>query len=278
MHTPYQQVQLDKLMARTGGNPQIRVGIIDGPIWYQAPQFAGQTFYATHQPTLIPDGIAAYQHGTVITGLLAGGRDSTIPGICPDCTFFVESIFCTPEDSCLVSQPKTLADAIRRMVDKAKVHVINLSVGVSQQHMTNQDEVQQAINHAQQQGTLIIVAAGNQGHIGSLPLSNHRWLIPVVACDALGRRYAAANLGPAIGRQGLMAPGVQVGGLTTDGQAATFTGTSFATPFVTGTAALLWSLYPHADTVQIRRTLLGHAPRRSIIPPLLQADQSLSTT
>ena len=52
-------------------------------------------------------------------------------------------------------------------------------------------------------------------------------------------------------------------------------GTSVAAPFVTGAIALLWSLFPKTNAEQLRKAiLLQGAPRRSIIPPLMNAEAS----
>lgn len=51
-------------------------------------------------------------------------------------------------------------------------------------------------------------------------------------------------------------------------------GTSVAAPFVTGTVALLWSLFPDAAVEEIRRavTRSSFSRRGSIVPPLLDAE------
>ncbi len=51
----------------------------------------------------------------------------------------------------------------------------------------------------------------------------------------------------------------------------TRSGTSVAAPFVTGTLALLWSLFPDAAAglVKLAVTQAGVARRRSVVPPLL---------
>ena len=50
-------------------------------------------------------------------------------------------------------------------------------------------------------------------------------------------------------------------------------GTSMAVPFVTGTIALLWSLFPTRSATEIKLMVTGSAgrPRRSVVPPLLDA-------
>jgi hypothetical protein len=48
-----------------------------------------------------------------------------------------------------------------------------------------------------------------------------------------------------------------------------------AVPFVTGAIALLWSLFPKATAAEIRRAiLLPGIPRKSVVPPLLNAGAS----
>ena len=60
-------------------------------------------------------------------------------------------------------------------------------------------------------------------------------------------------------------------------------GTSAATPFVTGTAALLWSMFPRATASAVKLALTQALTRQkaSLMPPLLNAwvaYQSLATT
>lgn len=75
-----------------------------------------------------------------------------------------------------------------------------------------------------------------------------------------------------------MAPGVNVSSLSTNNGYTRMSGTSVATPFVTGTIALLWSLYPNAASNEIIYSLMGGDSllhRKRIIPPLLNAEKSL---
>jgi subtilisin family serine protease len=119
------------------------------------------------------------------------------------------------------------------------------------------------------------VAAGNQGHIGNISLINHRWLIPVAACDEYGKLDSTSNFGPSIGNRGIMAPGTNIKSTYPKGQYIYMSGTSFATAFVTGSIALLWSIFHNASPAEIIRSIIitratkSHNSHRSIIPPLL---------
>ena len=82
-----------------------------------------------------------------------------------------------------------------------------------------------------------------------------------------------SNLGSSIGRRGLGAPGEAVTSLGPIAQPLTLDGTSAATPFVTGAAALLWSEFPNASAAEVRSAVTKAVARRrtGIVPPLLNA-------
>jgi subtilisin family serine protease len=138
--------------------------------------------------------------------------------------------------------------------------------------------MQQAYDYACQQDVIIIIASGNQGTIGSTSLFNHPWIIPVAMCDEQGNFVTQSNFGPTIGKQGLMAPGVNIKSTSPTGKYTKMTGTSFSAPFVTGTVGLLWSIFPNATAAEIVNCTIKSASnsRRSIIPPLLNAEAAFN--
>ena len=127
----------------------------------------------------------------------------------------------------------------------AGARIINLSLGLYSSSLIIYPQLQEAYDYALKNDVILVVAAGNQGYIGSTSLFNHPWIIPVVACDRYSRVSAESNLGLSIGNQGLMAPGVGITSTSSsEGQYTQMSGTSVATPFVSGSIALLWSLFP----------------------------------
>jgi subtilisin family serine protease len=139
--------------------------------------------------------------------------------------------------------------------------------------MKREYALEEALGHAMRRGVIVVAAAGNQGTIGSSAITRHTWVIPVTACDLQGRPLGMSNLAGSIGKRGLGAPGDRITSLGTDGEVRTFSGTSFAVPFVVGTIALLWSAFPTSTAAEVRAavTQSHRGGRTSVAPPLLDA-------
>jgi subtilisin family serine protease len=164
-----------------------------------------------------------------------------------------------------------LASAILE-VTGAGARIINLSVGLMAPSLRAERVLEQALQEAARRGVVVVAAAGNQGVVGGSAITRYPWVIPVVACDRQGRVLAPSNLGASIGRYGVAAPGHEITSLAAAGGQARFSGTSAAVPFVSGTVALLWSLFPNTSATRLRLAITaGHARRRSVAPPLLDA-------
>lgn len=266
-------------MATTAGRDEIVVGIIDGPV-----DFSHEDLKDSKMVSAAPmvseceafDSLAC-RHGTFVAGMLAARRGSPAPALCPACSFVTRPIFCessTDRRSCPEARPPELAAAIHETLD-AGARVINLSMGLTQTFGSADLELTAAFDLACHRGVILVAAAGNQGRVGHVALCRHPWIIPVAACGIEGRLTAASNTGPSVGRRGLMAPGAGIVGTAAGGGYTRMDGTSVAAPWVTGAAALLWSLFPQASAAEVRQALLlaGHA-RRSVAPPLLDAEAS----
>jgi subtilisin family serine protease len=168
--------------------------------------------------------------------------------------------------------PAELAAAIIETVD-AGARVLNLSVALAQPSMGAQRDLEDALDYTASRGVIPVAAAGNQGMLASSAISRHPWVIPVAACDLQGKPLSESNLGSSIGRRGLSAPGDNITSLGADGKPLTFGGTSAATPFVTGTIALLWSEFLTATAAEVRFAVTQAYGRRrnTVVPPVLDA-------
>jgi subtilisin family serine protease len=275
---PLNLVQLTALMDRTSGRAEVSVGLIDGPVLLTHPELASEHIreipgklrgFCTRSDSF------ACVHGTFVAGILSARRDSTAPAICPLCSFLLRTIFSEAAalDNVVPSaSPRDLAEAIIDIVD-AGARVINLSSALAQPSPKGENKLEEALNYTAHHGAIIVAAAGNQGTVGSSTITRHPWVIPVVSCDGKGLPTSESNLGDSIGRRGLRAPGQNITSLGTNGRPLTFSGTSAAAPFVTGTIALLWSEFPAAKAAEVRLavTRCSRQPRNTLVPPLLDA-------
>lgn len=275
---PLDLVKLTALMERTSGSPEVKIGLIDGPVATQHPDLAVE--YLREIPgnngaTCTQANSTACTHGTFVAGILTAKRNSSAPAICPNCTLLVRPIFAevtSGREHMPSATPKELAAAIIECID-AGARVINLSLALAQPSTKGEQSLEEALNQAVRRGVIVAAAAGNQGTLGSSAITRHAWVIPVVSCDLRGRPMSESNLGNSIGRRGLSAPGDDITSLGAEGQSLTFGGTSVAVPFVTGAIALLWSEFPSATAAQIKLAVTqASTPRRaSVVPPLLDA-------
>lgn len=279
-------VRLRSIMAITSGAPGVVVAVLDGPVFVSHPDLRGATLQvlnADSQPYM-PSRNGAYAHGTSVVGILAAGRNSLAPAICPNCTFLLRPIFSGPDDPGGEAQVSavTSADlglAIAECVDSG-ARVINLSLGLAPTPGSSPIVLLEALDYAAERGAIVVAAAGNQGDVGASAITRYPWVIPVVAYNLRGRPIPRSNLGSSIGRRGLGAPGEGIVSLSPDGRSTVCGGTSVATAFVTGAIALLWSRFTSATAAEMR-VAIGEAaaasPRRGVVPPLLDAEAAYGT-
>jgi subtilisin family serine protease len=272
-------VKLTTLMERTSGSPEVKIGLIDGPVVTQHPDLAGEHLReipGNTGGTCTQANSTACLHGTFVAGILSAKRNSPAPAICPTCTLLIRPIFSettSGREHMPSATPLELAAAIIESIN-AGARVINLSLGLAQPSTKGEQALDEALNHAVRRGVIVVAAAGNQGTLGSSAITRHPWVIPVVACDLTGRPTNESNLGSSIGKRGLRAPGDGITSLGAERHSLTLGGTSVAVPFVTGTIALLWSEFPTATAAQIKlaMTQASISQRASVVPPLLNAE------
>jgi cyanobactin maturation PatA/PatG family protease len=134
-----------------------------------------------------------------------------------------------------------LARAITQAVEHG-AHIINISGGELDAAGEGHQLLSNAVRLCASEGVLIVAAAGNDGcrclHVpAALPA-----VLAVGAMDARGRPLEFSNWGDAYRRQGILALGEKIVGAVPGGGTERRSGTSYATPIVSGVAALLVSL------------------------------------
>lgn len=173
-------------------------------------------------------------HGTAVASIIAGSN-----GIAPAADLLVIRVL----DNQGVGSGFDLAEGIIKAVDHG-AQLINLSLGLYQDSQV----LREAVRYADQNGVVLIAAAGNDGY-DQLPYpAAYLQVISVTAVDRRGRQAIFPNQSKSIH---FAAPGVGI--LTADegGETQLFSGTSAAAPFVTGTFASLLSANPNLAPKQV---------------------------
>ena len=141
----------------------------------------------------------------------------------------------------------TVARGIIAAAD-AGADIINLSLGLP--HDTR--PVEAAIEHAAAKGTIVVAAGGNRGLTCVDFPADRPDAVAVAAVDDSFQKPAWASCGVEIA---LSAPGVQTISTHDDASWSRWDGSSFATPLVTGGAALLKQRFPGIAPDDLKSTL-----------------------
>ena len=234
---------LKELWVETLGDPRICIAVLDGPVDQSHPSLAVANL--TRLETLV-SGIAdqgpASQHGTHIASVIFGQHDGPIKGIAPQCRGLIVPVFKGGVGGSIAPCSQLdLARAITQAV-QAGAHIINISGGQFSPSGTAHPLLADAVRNCANNNVLIVAAAGNEGceclHIpGALPS-----VLAVGAMNSLGLPFDFSNWGERYQAQGILAPGENILGASPGGGTVTNSGTSYATPIVSGIAALLLSI------------------------------------
>jgi subtilisin len=138
------------------------------------------------------------------------------------------------------------------------MQIASMSLGASQGNQALADMVQ-AMHDA---GVTLIAAAGNSGGSVGYPAA-YPGAIAVAASDSSDQLASFSSRGPQVA---VIAPGVDVYSTYKDGGYETLSGTSMATPHVSGLAALYVATHPGAGPDQVRAALEAAATKLPGVP------------
>ncbi len=217
-------------------------------------------------------------HGTHVSGCIAGSGKASggmYKGICPYAHLIVGKVLDKNGDGNM--------DDMRRGIEwvlenrkKYRIRVMNISIGIG--HIENEEKMQEllrAVDEAWDEGVVVVCAAGNMGPepMTISPLGSSKKVITVgcheggyfIGKHSLCEDYSGRGPSPfAVKKPDVVAPGTDIISCNA-GCRSGFrgfknayvkkSGTSMATPIVSGAAALLLQKYPELSNEQVKRKI-----------------------
>ncbi|WP_250037686.1 type VII secretion-associated serine protease mycosin [Paractinoplanes maris] len=241
----------------------VRVAVIDSGVDADHPQLRGRVAQGAD---FLHDERSGRQdcagHGTAVASIIgaAPAGDTGFQGLAPDAVIVPVRISEQLEIGDDVvgdrGSPAQFADAIDWAVDEGDADVINLSLVMTR----DDDEVRAAVARAVAAGVVVVAAAGNKGGPDDgnpVPFpADYDGVIGVGAINNNGVRASFSQRGDYVD---LVAIGEPVTVANRVSGHASVSGTSFATPFVSATAALLKQRFPAITPAQVRQRLIATA-------------------
>lgn len=191
-------------------------------------------------------------HGTNVTGMIGayGNNGTGMAGVCWRSRIMVVRAFEDNETS-----TSRILDAIDYILEFPEVRIVNASWGDSEFNLALQSAVQTLTD----QGVLFVCAAGNDAadldDVPFYPASlDFDGMISVAAVTDAGGLTGFSNRGSMVS---VAAPGSGVLSTSAGGGYAFVSGTSFATPIVSGASALLLARNPTLTAGQIKQRAIA---------------------
>jgi thermitase len=235
----------------SGGSPNIVIAIVDTGVDDTHPDLASKIVGEYSYVGTIKDG---FGHGTHVAGIAAAATDNQIgiAGMCPNCKILSVKV--------LDDQGSGYISNVASGITYAASHgarVISLSLGGS----GHTETLHSALDYAIANNALPICAMGNNGSSSNTPEPGY-WhdCLSVIATDQTGARASFSNFGT---KADVAAPGVAILSTmptypvtltTTYGYSMNYdalSGTSMATPMVSGIAGLVLSRNPSLTPAQV---------------------------
>ena len=225
------QIQMVELWQVTTGSPEILVAVLDTGIDQSHEDLEGRVVAEVNFADS-PTPSDTHGHGTHIAGIIAANGDNGIgiAGVAPRCRLINVKV----SDDKGRCQASTVAEGIVWATDNG-ASVINISIELGEPAL----ELEEAVNYAWSRGVVIIVAAGNDGSESPTYPAYYENCIAVAATRQNDALAPLSNHGDWVD---VAAPGFNIYSTLPQNSYGYKTGTSFATAYVSGLAALLFDL------------------------------------
>jgi type VII secretion-associated serine protease mycosin len=202
------------------------------------------------------------RHGTAMAGIIAGHGHGTgdadgVMGIAPEAKILPVRVILEDGDTARGKARSTRGNALAEGIRWAADHgadVINLSLGDDSASAHPEPSEDEAVQYALKKGAVVVASAGNGGEKGD-HISYPAAYPGVIASAAVDRYGTRASFSTRRWYATVSAPGVDVVIADPDHKYYEGWGTSAASAFVSGAAALVKAAHPGLTPAQIKKLL-----------------------
>lgn len=254
------------------GEP-ITVAVLDTGI-YIHPDLAGRVIafrdFVNRKSRVYDDS----GHGTHVAGCIGGNgmmSHGRYKGIAPQCLFCIGKVLDSNGEGSIENMYHGLLWVMQNRL-YYHIRILNISVGIGQSNERDKiEEIKGLLEAVWKAGIVVVCAAGNDGPMpGTIsPLGNSRKVI-TVGCHEGGyfgnrrdlcENYSGRGDDSILYRKpDIVAPGTDIRSCGNRGNTyVKKSGTSMATPIVSGAAALLLQKYPYLNNEQVKRKMIFSA-------------------
>jgi thermitase len=242
----------------TGG---VKVGVVDTGIQAAHPDLAGKLANCAQSIGIIPGVVAGSiregtcaddnGHGTHVSGTITANANNAIgvTGVSFNSPLAMCRALSGPAG---IGTTADVANCITWDYDKC-ARVISMSLGGGAS-TTLKNAVDYAWKGGAASGAVLVAAAGNDGDSTANYPAAYPNVVSVAATDDRDQRASFSNANSDVE---IAAPGVDITSTWNDGGYNTISGTSMATPHVSGAVAIIRARYPTATATQIVAKLDG---------------------
>ncbi|HEY9897815.1 MAG TPA: S8 family serine peptidase [Pantanalinema sp.] len=239
-----EKIQAPQAWDTTRGDAAVTVAVVDTGVDYNHEDLAGQVIKGPDFGNNDNDPMDDQGHGSHVAGTIAalGDNGKGVVGIAYKTRILAIKV--------LGSDGSGSTSAIAQGILKAQemgARIINLSLGGPQEASVLKD----AIDQVTAKGVLCVVASGNDGKTTPNYPAAYPNALSVGATDQSDKRTSFSNHASSVD---IAAPGLDILS-STGGTYKKLSGTSMASPHVTGAAALLLAKYPSLTPQQLRDAL-----------------------
>jgi len=208
----------------------------------------------------LPYDVNGHFHGTHVAGIIGAvaNNNAGVAGVAQNVSIMALKVF-RPEGTGYSSDILEALNYVSQKIDEGeKIVAINASYGSTEGSQS--DIVNDVIKELGAKGVVFCAAAGNEAsNNDELPTYPANYdaqnIITVAASDANDNLASFSNYGQSVD---VAAPGTNILSTIPDNGYAYAQGTSMATPYVTGSIALLATAYPEATATELKAMIINN--------------------